>query len=57
MFGIHSPFAKETHTPVLLIGHINKEGSIAGPKVLEHIVMPYFSLKAISIICIVSCEA
>ena len=31
-------FAKETHTPVILIGHINKEGSIAGPKVLEHIV-------------------
>lgn len=31
-------FAKETHTPVLVIGHINKEGSIAGPKVLEHIV-------------------
>ena len=31
-------FAKETHTPILLIGHINKEGSIAGPKVLEHIV-------------------
>lgn len=31
-------FAKETSTPVLLIGHINKEGSIAGPKVLEHIV-------------------
>ena len=31
-------FAKETHTPVLLIGHINKEGSIDGPKVLEHIV-------------------
>ena len=31
-------FAKETHTAVLLIGHINKEGSIAGPKVLEHIV-------------------
>ncbi len=31
-------FAKESHTPVLLIGHINKEGSIAGPKVLEHIV-------------------
>lgn len=30
--------AKETHTPVILIGHINKEGSIAGPKVLEHIV-------------------
>ena len=31
-------FAKETNTPVVLIGHINKEGSIAGPKVLEHIV-------------------
>jgi len=30
--------AKETHMPVLLIGHITKEGSIAGPKVLEHIV-------------------
>lgn len=30
--------AKETHIPVILIGHINKEGSIAGPKVLEHIV-------------------
>ena len=28
-------YAKESHTPVLLIGHINKEGSIAGPKVLE----------------------
>ncbi len=31
-------FAKESHTAVILIGHINKEGSIAGPKVLEHIV-------------------
>jgi DNA repair protein RadA/Sms len=31
-------FCKTTSTPVLLIGHINKEGSIAGPKVLEHIV-------------------
>lgn len=31
-------YAKETGTPVILIGHINKEGSIAGPKVLEHIV-------------------
>jgi len=30
--------AKAHHMPVLLIGHINKEGSIAGPKVLEHIV-------------------
>lgn len=31
-------YAKETGTPVILIGHINKEGTIAGPKVLEHIV-------------------
>lgn len=31
-------FAKESGTPVIVIGHINKEGSIAGPKVLEHIV-------------------
>jgi DNA repair protein RadA/Sms len=31
-------FAKETHTPVFIIGHINKEGHIAGPKVLEHMV-------------------
>ncbi|WP_299119924.1 DNA repair protein RadA [uncultured Tenacibaculum sp.] len=31
-------FAKETSTPVLLIGHINKEGNIAGPKILEHMV-------------------
>ncbi len=31
-------FAKESNTPVILIGHINKEGTIAGPKVLEHIV-------------------
>ena len=31
-------YAKESGTPVFLIGHINKEGSIAGPKVLEHIV-------------------
>ena len=31
-------FAKETNTPVFLIGHITKEGSIAGPKILEHMV-------------------
>ena len=31
-------YAKETNIPVFLIGHINKEGNIAGPKVLEHIV-------------------
>jgi len=31
-------FAKETDTPVILIGHITKEGNIAGPKVMEHMV-------------------
>ena len=30
--------AKETHVPIFLIGHITKDGSIAGPKILEHIV-------------------
>lgn len=31
-------FAKSSNIPIILIGHINKEGSIAGPKILEHIV-------------------
>lgn len=31
-------FAKESDVPVILVGHINKDGAIAGPKVLEHIV-------------------
>jgi len=31
-------FAKETSTPVILIGHITKDGHIAGPKILEHMV-------------------
>ncbi|PSL35668.1 DNA repair protein RadA [Chitinophaga ginsengisoli] len=31
-------FAKESHTPVFLIGHITKDGAIAGPKILEHMV-------------------
>ena len=31
-------YAKDQNVPVILIGHINKEGSLAGPKVLEHIV-------------------
>ena len=31
-------FAKSSGVPVILIGHINKEGSLAGPKILEHIV-------------------
>lgn len=31
-------FAKESNTPVILIGHITKDGAIAGPKILEHMV-------------------
>ncbi len=31
-------YAKENNIPIILIGHINKDGNIAGPKVLEHIV-------------------
>jgi DNA repair protein RadA/Sms len=31
-------FAKSTHVPVILIGHITKDGNLAGPKVLEHMV-------------------
>lgn len=35
---IFQNLAKDTHTAVLLVGHVTKEGSIAGPKLLEHIV-------------------
>ena len=31
-------YAKETDTPIVLIGHITKDGNIAGPKILEHMV-------------------
>lgn len=31
-------FAKETNTPIVIIGHITKDGAIAGPKLLEHVV-------------------
>ena len=33
-------YAKESNVPVLLIGHITKDGTIAGPKILEHMVDP-----------------
>lgn len=36
--GEFQKFAKQSHTPVFLIGHITKDGSLAGPKVLEHMV-------------------
>lgn len=31
-------FAKQTHTPIFIIGHITKDGTLAGPKILEHMV-------------------
>ncbi len=31
-------YAKESHVPVIIVGHITKDGSIAGPKILEHMV-------------------
>ena len=47
-------YAKESGVPVLLIGHINKEGSIAGRKYWNILSIPFFfSLKAINIICTV----
>jgi DNA repair protein RadA/Sms len=36
--GAFTRFAKQHHVPVFFIGHITKEGSLAGPKVLEHMV-------------------
>lgn len=38
-------YAKTTSTPVLLIGHINKDGVLAGPKILEHIVDTVFQFE------------
>ncbi len=37
--------AKQTNTAVVLVGHVTKEGSIAGPKVLEHLVDVVLSLE------------
>ena len=50
-------FAKDQGVPVLLIGHITKEGSIAGPKVLEHIVDCVLQFEATAIISIASSAA
>lgn len=38
MCGYPSPHIKSSGIPIILIGHINKEGTLAGPKILEHIV-------------------
>lgn len=37
--------AKSTHTPIFLVGHVTKEGNVAGPKVLEHLVDAVLSLE------------
>lgn len=37
--------AKQTDTSLIIVGHVNKEGSIAGPKILEHIVDAVFQLE------------
>ena len=38
-------FAKETGTVVVLVGHVNKEGGLAGPKVLEHMIDTFMMLE------------
>lgn len=38
-------FAKSTNTPVLIIGHVTKDGNLAGPRVLEHIVDTVLSFE------------
>jgi DNA repair protein RadA/Sms len=44
-------FAKETNIPVILIGHITKDGDIAGPKYWNIWLTPFYSLKATEIMC------
>ena len=51
--GMLLKFAKENNIPVILIGHITKDGAIAGPKILEHIVD--VSSRATSTISIAFC--
>ncbi len=37
--------AKETHIPIFIVGHVTKEGTVAGPKVLEHLVDAVLNLE------------
>lgn len=46
-------YSKENTISTILIGHITKDGQLAGPKILEHMVDTVLLLKAISNICIV----
>ncbi len=43
--GILQRLAKQTHTPIFIVGHVTKEGNIAGPKVLEHLVDAVLNLE------------
>ncbi|MBI2598663.1 DNA repair protein RadA [Candidatus Curtissbacteria bacterium] len=43
--GILQRHAKQTHTPIFVVGHVTKEGNIAGPKVLEHVVDAVLNLE------------
>lgn len=45
-------FAKETNTPVVLIGHITKDGNIAGPKFWNIWLIPFYNLKATVTMCL-----
>lgn len=38
-------YAKGSHTPIFIVGHVTKEGTIAGPKVLEHLVDAVLNLE------------
>lgn len=38
-------YAKASHTPIFIVGHVTKEGTIAGPKVLEHLVDTVLNLE------------
>ena len=50
-------YAKSTGTSIFIIGHITKDGSIAGPKILEHIVDVVLNSKATATISTASCAA
>ncbi len=43
--GILQRLAKSSHTPIFIVGHVTKEGNIAGPKVLEHLVDAVLNLE------------
>ena len=44
-------YAKAQQTPIVLVGHITKEGALAGPKILDIWWIPFSNLKGIEIMC------